>query len=750
MPYRNRLRKKIENPEQVLAIWREERIKRVGKILCYNAALLSGVATIADIFWSAPSVIITDIILLLGCLISLYWIRAESRPTYFWWPLYFSLWISFWPSLWTTGGISSPFLGIGLALLYSIGAVMDKKNNSIFYFAFCLIHIPALYVIEFFIPLSAAPHPPLILSATINAVTFAAIFMCLYAMLRTEKELSLEFSEHYHNLSLAEEELKKSESQLREAQSIARMGSWEWDLKEDRILWSEELFKIFDIKKENFDPSFRAYLERLHPDRREDIQRIIQNTRDTGEDFVFENKVFTPNEKKFILSRGRAVRNSDGKIVKMLGTSQDVTDRKRIESQLLEAHTQLEKRVEERTVQLAQSLEREKSAKESAEHASQAKMQFLANMSHEIRTPLNSIIGFSELLSSKDHSPNEGKEYVERIRNNGAQLLHLIDDILDLSKFEAGQIPIHKSSFAFKPFIDNIARSFLPLLRPKGLELKVKYEGDEFLHINADAHRLSQILTNLLSNSIKFSDSGDVKLQLKIEESDHQDSILISADIEDSGIGISIENQQSLFQPFSQGDGSVARRFGGSGLGLALSKRICEALGGKLELKKSVVGQGSHFWFQIPVEKAISKNKKIFSTAEEFTQNEFSDKSILLAEDSEDNAFLVCHYVKPLGVNVDVAIDGLQAVKMAGQKNYDCILMDIQMPGMDGLEATRKIRQKGFKNPIIALTAHALPAESVKSIQAGCDLHLTKPINKLELLSALAEKLNISRQENRG
>lgn len=744
MPYRKSLQSiAAQHPESLLTDWRRERALRIGRTISYAGLAFALIGLFADLFWSPFLVILTDIILISGCALSIYWINHPKRPSYYWWPTFFGFWVSILPSLWVTGGLASPFFGVDLAALYVIGACFEEKNRSHYYFWFAFLHIPVFYLLEFFAPLSESTPTPLGLAAVITGATFAAIVVCVRSLLRSEQDIAKEFAQHFRDLAATEVALMRSDTQLREAQSIARIGNWEWNIGENRIYWSDELFEIFDVDKSTFDPSFEAYLSRLHPEMRQRIEAIINSSAESGADFSFENKVETKRHGiRYIYSRGRVLKDENGTTIRMWGTCQDITDRKHIEGELLNARVDLEKRVNERTRQLARALESEKSAKAIAENASQAKMQFLANMSHEMRTPMNSILGFAELLSDNTHNKEEAADYIRRIRTNGKQLLHLIDDILDLSKFEVGQIPVHKVTFGLRPTIDDIVHSFYPALEAKGLELRLNYNGDCNGYYISDAHRIQQVIMNLLNNSIKFSDQGVIDVEVTCQPSSEAKApALLTVDVNDNGIGISPEHQQKLFIPFSQADSSVVRRFGGSGLGLAISKRISEALGGSLQLIASAPDRGSHFRFQIPLEPAYKDSTQTESkkTIEHATTDSFGlrNKKILLAEDAKDNAVLIHHYLRSVGVELDIATDGAQAVQMVQEQNYDCILMDIQMPNMDGLEATRILRAQGYKKPIIALTAHALPAEMKRSLEAGCTQHLTKPIKKADLIDTL-------------
>ncbi len=544
----------------------------------------------------------------------------------------------------------------------------------------------------------------------------------------------------------AEQHIRKREAQLREAQGIAHIGSWEWNIVTNEIEWSDELYKIYGIEKRDGQPfPYQTYLERLGTANREYINGIVERVIRTGEDFEFVQRISQPNgERRFVQSRGRAVKDADGKVVKLLGTTQDVTHQKRTEDALREAQAELERRVHERTSELRDALVRERSAKEAAEFATQAKMQFLANMSHEIRTPMNAILGFTDLLGDTNLNEADRESFRQRIRVNGGQLLRIIDDILDLSKFEAGKVPIDRNTFDPVEVIQDVANSIVPLAEKKGLVIEVDVdEANVPKTIRSDSQRLRQIVMNLLSNSIKFSQNGKIRIHVGVPPETYRRSCL-KIEVEDGGIGIPVENRDMLFQPFSQGDASVARKFGGTGLGLALSRHIAKALGGDLSLKSSEVGKGS--CFQLVISAGEASARPPIRPAKENSAEKNSSSSplpeakpakILLAEDAPDNELLIRLYLEGSGMQIDAAHDGFEAVDFATKNDYDLVLMDLQMPGLDGLEATRRLRAGGFQKPILALTAHALKEEIERSINAGCDAHLTKPVSRKELLEAI-------------
>jgi signal transduction histidine kinase/CHASE1-domain containing sensor protein/ActR/RegA family two-component response regulator len=380
------------------------------------------------------------------------------------------------------------------------------------------------------------------------------------------------------------------------------------------------------------------------------------------------------------------------------------------------------------------------------EDANQSKNAFLANMSHEIRTPLNAIMGFSEMLIRDDIKADSKKDLSTNIIRNGQQLTRLVDDILDLSKIEAGKIFIDKKRVDFFELLAEIKSIMNMRIQNNSVEFKIEVDGKIPQFIETDQVRLKQILTNLIGNSIKFTSKGLVRLRISYEADDDHKSRMIFR-VEDTGIGIEKDFRYRLFLPFSQADGTSTRKFGGTGLGLAISKRLANELGGDLNLAFSEKDIGSIFELVIPMEELADQiwteniylkdieNKSSQKNTEEFLKM----KKILLVEDSPDNQDFFNFFLTQAGGNVKIVSNGLEAVEEAKKETYDIILMDIQIPGIDGKEATRRIRSQGFNGPIVALTAHAMAEEQKSCINAGCNGQISKPVSGEVLVNQVSK-----------
>jgi signal transduction histidine kinase/CheY-like chemotaxis protein/HPt (histidine-containing phosphotransfer) domain-containing protein len=430
-----------------------------------------------------------------------------------------------------------------------------------------------------------------------------------------------------------------------------------------------------------------------------------------------------------------------------------------IETELLQTKEGLERNVQARTFELtatneslkeevAERLRREKSlrlaeeqlkaAKVAAEIATKAKSEFLANMSHEIRTPVTAMVGFADIMLDPDQTQSDRVDGLQTIRRNARHLLDLINEILDLSKIEAGRMTVEKIPTDLPPLLSDVMSMMRPRATEKGLELNLRISDKVPRHVVTDPVRVKQILMNLVSNALKFTEHGQVEIHVSSDPAIQT----LNFEVMDTGIGITQEQMTKLFRPFTQADGSTTRRFGGTGLGLTISKSLAQLLGGDITVS-SDAGVGSTFTAKIVGEGDASAGYCRLEDALMVPQSgpdqivEKISGRILLAEDGIDNQRFISAMLRKVGAHVVIAENGRIAVEKARSESFDLILMDMQMPELDGYGATAHLRGRGFTGPIIALTAHAMAEDRAKCIKAGCTDYLTKPVDRKLLIKTV-------------
>jgi signal transduction histidine kinase/DNA-binding response OmpR family regulator len=442
--------------------------------------------------------------------------------------------------------------------------------------------------------------------------------------------------------------------------------------------------------------------------------------------------------------RAASLGNEDelGVLLKCFNEMLDEIQRR--DEQLQSHRDHLEDEVSARTEELLRVNAELLEAKDRAEAASRAKSAFLANMSHEIRTPMTAIVGFADVMLEPDQTLSDRQDCLQVIRRNGAHLLDLINDILDLSKIEADKMTVERIDVELPQLVAEVVSLMRPRATEKGLRFEVIFSDPTPKVIKTDPLRLRQVLVNLLGNAVKFTASGRIGLTVALA----QDSGRVRFGISDSGIGIAPNQVERLFQTFTQADESMTRRFGGTGLGLTISKRLATLLGGDITVQ-STVGVGSVFTIEIDpgpldsIEMLTGVSESLLGSYihETPVKTTCLHGRILFAEDGPDNQRLISTHLRKAGADVTIANNGKEALAWMVSERFDLVLMDMQMPVLDGYAAASKMRQMGFTLPIVALTAHAMADDRAKCLAAGCSDYLTKPIDKDKLLRALAGHL---------
>ena len=516
-------------------------------------------------------------------------------------------------------------------------------------------------------------------------------------------------------------ELKISRARLTEAQKIAKIGSWEYDFRNRAVFWSREMFNIFEKDREFFHPTLEDFLDFIHP---ADRHVLAGATKVKHDQYVGGDARVISKEmpQKYVNLQAYVIHDDQGNRKKLVGTAQDITERKLTEQELIKA-------------------------RKIAEESVNIKEQFLANMSHEIRTPMNAIIGFTNMiLMHAENLDDEQKKQLNSIYHAGENLLVIINDILDFSKLRSGKLKLEKIDFDLHELVQTVLHMFQNKVREKKIDLIVDIDKNVPDNLIGDPVRLNQILVNLISNAVKFTDKGFIRLQIKVLSIRGQRT-RIQFEVEDSGIGIESSKLEGIFESFTQATNETTRLYGGTGLGLSIVKNIVDLKGGEINVKSSP-GKGTLFTLEIPFKIGADAptSQKPGSQSKKFAIQEAQEIRAIMAEDNEMNQELGLLIFKEIGWHLDIASNGKEALNMLRTASYDIVLMDIQMPILDGFETTKAIRNEFAppinKIPILALSAHAMPSEIEKCLRVGMNDYISKPFRINELLSKISTLAN--------
>ena len=528
------------------------------------------------------------------------------------------------------------------------------------------------------------------------------------------KNCSVGFFNDVSDRKQAQESLKESESNLKQAQEIARMGHWEFDLTTQQIKLSENGFIIYGLKPFEIEPTFEYFKSRVYPEDVDLIDESIEKIVRIKAPVNFEMRVVFPDGAiKWFFTNIFPVFQNDN-LLAIKGINLDITERKQFELELIKA-------------------------KEKAEESDRLKSAFLANMSHEIRTPMNGILGFAELLKEPQLTGEEQQEYISIIGKSGKRMLNIINDIVSISKIESGQMEVSVSETNINEQIEYIYHVFKPEVERKGLHLIIcSLLPSKEAFIKSDREKLFAILTNLVNNSIKYTLAGSIQFGVE------RKCDFLEFFVKDTGKGVPENQQKIIFERFRQSNDLITQPYEGAGLGLSISKAYVEMLGGKIWLE-SELGKGSTFYFTIPMNVDVELKPSIINISSNLeADHKGKDLKILITEDDEDSVFFLSNALKTYGKEILIVGTGFEAVEACrNNPDIDLVMMDIRMPELDGYTATRQIRKFNNDVIIIAQTAFAMTGDRQKAIAAGCNDYISKPIDRKILMGLIRKHLKV-------
>jgi len=533
----------------------------------------------------------------------------------------------------------------------------------------------------------------------------------------------------YHDIQVSEERLKL-------ATQAAVIGVYDWDVVNNVISWDDSMYVVYGIRKEDFGGAFDAWSRTLHPDDRPIAEKEIQAVLRGEREYDAEFRIVRPDGAvRIIKATSRTIRSQTGVALRMIGTNIDITDRRLAEQELEQHRNHLEKLVEERTQALAD-------ARNQADAANLAKSMFLSNMSHEIRTPMNAIMGMTHLALKNETNPKQ-RNYLQKIDSATQGLLGIINDILDFSKIEAGKLDFESAPFLLEDVLSRVADLTIAKAQEKGLEMLFDIEPNAPTALIGDEMRLGQILLNLFNNAVKFTEHGEIVLGVRCVERNAGVAIL-QFEVKDTGIGMTAEQSARLFSAFEQADASTTRKFGGTGLGLSISKKLVDMMGGNISVE-SQAGVGSRFIFTVRLALQPGQQQKQLPTTLDVKK-----LRILVVDDNQSACEIMLSILSAFDLKADAVasasacISALQVAQDRGA-SYDLVLMDWNMPGMNGLDAIRAIRASSRiaqTVTFVMVTAYSRDELLAQAKDLKIDGILEKPVSPSAVLNVLMTAMN--------